>query len=84
MGITGSIIVYVLIWWVVFFTMLPVGIKSQNNKFEEKISGNDSGAPKNPNITKKFLITTLITTILFFGLYYIVANGYFNLREYLN
>ena len=84
MGITGSLIVYVLIWWVVFFTMLPVGIKPQNNKFEEKISGNDPGAPKNPNISKKFLITTIITTILFFGLYYIVANGYFNLREYLS
>ena len=83
MGITGSLIVYVSIWWIVFFSVLPIGIKSQNKEFQEKLHGNDIGAPKNPNIRKKFLITTLITSILFFAIYYIVTNGYFNLREYL-
>ena len=67
----------------VFFSVLPVGIKSQNKEFKENLEGNDAGAPKNPNIGKKFLITTLITTILFLAIYYIVKNGYFNLREYL-
>lgn len=84
MGITGAIIIYISIWWIVFFSILPVGIISQNQKFKEGLKGNDAGAPKNPNIFKKFLITTLITTLLFLGIYYIVANGYFNLREYLN
>mgnify|MGYP001411949634 CR=1 FL=1 len=36
MGITGSIIVYVLIWWIIFFSVLPVGIQSKKNaKFRE-------------------------------------------------
>ena len=83
MGTTGAIIVYICIWWIVFFSVLPIGIKSQNKEFQEKLHGNDIGAPKNPNIGKKFLITTLITSILFFAIYYIVTNGYFNLREYL-
>jgi predicted secreted protein len=83
MGTTGSLVVFVLIWWMVFFSILPVGIKSQNKKFEDKIEGNDPGAPKNTNIGKKFLITTLITAVLFCAIYYIVTNGYFNLREYL-
>ena len=83
MGITGSLIIYVLICWIVFFSLLPVGIESQNKKFEDKISGNDPGAPKNPRIVKKFFFTTLITTILFFAIYYIVEKEYFNLREFL-
>ena len=83
MSTTGSLIVYISIWWIVFFSVLPIGIKSQNKEFQEKLHGNDIGAPKNPNIGKKFLITTLITSILFFAIYYIVTNGYFNLREYL-
>ena len=83
MGITGSLIVYILIWWIVFFSILPVGIISSNKEFKEKIDGNDPGAPKNPEIGKKFLITTLITTVLFSVIYYIVINGYFNLREFL-
>ena len=83
MGITGSLIVYVLIWWIVFFSILPIGIKSQNREFKENLAGNDPGAPKNPNIIKKFLISTLITSIIFFVIYYVVKSGYFNLRDYL-
>ena len=83
MGIPGSLIIFVLIWWIVFFSVLPVGIRSEKKIFKESLEGNDIGAPKNPNIAKKFIITTLITTILYLAIYYVVTNGYFNLREYL-
>jgi len=82
-GITGSIIVYVLIWWIIFFSVLPVGIQSNKEKFKERIGGIDSGAPINPKIAKKFLITTIITTIIFIVIYYLVKFDLLNLREYL-
>ena len=53
MGITGSIIIYVMIWWIVFFSVLPVGIQSKKEVFKERLGGNDPGAPKNPKIGKK-------------------------------
>ena len=83
MGITGSIIVYVLIWWMIFFSILPVGIQSKKEKFKERIEGVDPGAPKNPNIGKKFLITTIITSLIFIVIYYLVKFNLLNLREYL-
>ena len=83
MGTTGAIIVYISIWWIVFFSVLPIGIKSQNIKFKDRIQGNDPGAPKNPKIAKKFLITTLITSIIFAVIYYLTVNNYLNLRGYL-
>ena len=83
MGITGSIIVYVLIWWIIFFSLLPVGIQSKKEKFIEKIEGIDPGAPNNPKIAKKFLITTIITSIIFIVIYYLVRFNLLNLREYL-
>ena len=83
MGITGSIIVYVLIWWMIFFSVLPVGIQSNKRKFKEKLGGIDPGAPNNPNISKKFLITTIITSIIFIVIYYLVKFDLLNLREYL-
>ena len=83
MGITGSIIVYVLIWWIIFFSILPVGIQSNTEAFREKIEGIDPGAPKNPKIAKKFLITTIITSIIFIVIYYLVEFDLLNLREYL-
>ena len=83
MGITGSIIVYVMIWWIIFFSLLPVGIQSNKEVFKEKIGGMDPGAPKNPEIAKKFIITTLITTIVFAVIYYLVKFDFLNLREFL-
>ena len=83
MGITGSIIVYVLIWWMIFFSVLPVGIQSKKEKFKERIDGIDPGAPINPKIGKKFLISTIITSIIFSVIYYLVKFNLLNLREYL-
>ena len=83
MGITGSIIIYVMIWWIIFFSILPVGIKSNKEVFRDSIEGIDPGAPKNPKIAKKFLITTIITSILFIMIYYVVDLGFFNLRNFL-
>ena len=83
MGITGSIIIYVMIWWIVFFSVLPVGIQSKKEVFKERLGGNDPGAPKNPKIGKKFLITTIITSLLFIVIYYLVNSGFLNLRNFL-
>ena len=51
--------------------------------FKDKIGGVDPGAPKNPKIGKKFLITTLITSIIFIVIYYFVKIDLLNLREFL-
>ena len=83
MSITGSIIVYVMIWWVVFFSVLPIGIQSKKEIFKDSVEGFDPVAPKNPKIAKKFLITTIITSIVFIVIYYLVNNGFFNLRNFL-
>ena len=72
-----------MIWWIIFFSVLPVGIQSNKELFKEKIEGMDPGAPKEPNIGKKFLITTLISTIIFSVIYYLVNIDLLNLRELL-
>ena len=83
MGVTGSIIVYVMIWWIIFFSVLPIGIQSNKEIYKEKIGGNDPGAPKNPRIVQRFLLTTLITSIIFAVIYYLVRIDLLNLREFL-
>ena len=83
MGITGSVIVYVLIWWIIFFSVLPMGIQSNKEKSKKNLVGVDLGAPNNPKMGKKFLITTIITSIIFIVIYYLVKFEILNLREYL-
>ena len=80
MSITGSIVVYVMIWWIVFFALLPIDVN--RNKIK-KIEGEDSGSPENPKILKKFIYTTIISSIIFLILYYLVQYNYLNLRNFL-
>ena len=52
MSITGSIVIYVIVWWIVFFSLLPIDVN--RNKYI-KVDGEDSGSPENPKILKKFI-----------------------------
>ena len=63
MGITGSIVVFVVIWWMVLFITLPFGVRGQweDGSVSE---GTDPGAPQVAGLGKKALATTAITIVL--------------------
>ena len=52
MSVTGLAIIYIIIWWIVFFAILPIDV---NRAKTVKIEGEDSGSPENPKIMKKFI-----------------------------
>lgn len=60
MSIFTSIIVYLLVFWTVLFTVLPWGNKAKDVA-EVGMAGS---APANPRIKQKFLITFIISTII--------------------
>ena len=49
------------------FIVLPLNISDKAEKIVE--GGNDTGAPYNPQIFKKFMITTIISIILWSIMY---------------
>ena len=69
MGITGSIILFLLIWWIIFFIALPLNIKNYKKK-TRNIGIEDPGAPSNPQIFLKFLFTTFISLLLWSIIYW--------------
>ena len=81
MSITGSLIIYVLIWWIVFFALLPIDV---NREKKDNIRGIDAGAPENPKIIKKFAYSTLITSIIFIIIYLLVKYEYLNIRNLIS
>ena len=72
MGVTGGIILFLLIWWVIFFISLPINIKNNQSKITN-IEGEDPGAPNNPQIFLKFAITTFIS-LMVWGIIYWILN----------
>ena len=81
MSITGLAIIYIIIWWIVFFAILPIDVE---RKKLIKIEGEDLGSPENPKMFKKFLYCTGITTILFTIIYLLMKFEYLNLRNIIN
>lgn len=72
--VVSYIVVFTCIWWIIFFITLPFGVKT----IDSSKRGFDSGAPKNPRIGLKMLITTLITSFLTIGVIYAIECGYIN------
>ena len=81
MSLTGSLIIYVLIWWIVFFALLPIDV---NREKKQNILGIDAGAPENPKIIKKFVYSTLITSIIFIIIFLLVKYEYLNIRNLIS
>ena len=80
MSITGLAIIYIIIWWIVFFAILPIDVE---RKKLVKIEGEDPGSPENPKMIKKFIYCTVITTFLFIIIYLLMKFEYLNLRNIL-
>ena len=66
MSVTGLAIIYIILWWIIFFAILPIDV---NRIKIEKIKGEDPGSPENPKIFKKFIYCTVITTVLYVFIY---------------
>ncbi len=69
-------LIYIIIWWIVVFTILPIGIRKQD-KVEK---GHAEGAPQNPQILKKFLITSIIAFVLWLLVFFIIKKQIFSFQ----
>ena len=74
-----GIIVYLIIWWVVLFAVLPWGVR----RVEVPDSGHDPGAPEKPMLFRKFLATTAISAVLWLVAYYLIAGDMLSFRAAL-
>ncbi|MBU6474385.1 MAG: DUF1467 family protein [Alphaproteobacteria bacterium] len=52
--------IWLLIWWVTFFMILPVGVRRN----EEEGKGFDAGAPARANLKKKILWNTVFSGVI--------------------
>ena len=73
MTIANHLVVFLVCWWLVFFMVLPWGIKGHHEMDEDFEAGIEPGAPIKANIGKKMLITTGITIIVWASFWAVVA-----------
>ena len=77
MGIASGIVVFLLVWWLTLFMVLPWGVRP----LEEPEEGHESGAPERPQIKKKMLITTAISVVVWVIIFAFIELNLFSFRD---
>lgn len=72
MSLIEGLVTYGIIWFVSLFTVLPWGVRTQQEEGDVE-PGTVESAPVHPAIWKKFLATSILAGILF-GIFWIVVE----------
>jgi len=79
MGWTTGAAIFLVIWWLVLFMVLPWGIQSIPS--EDVVKGHAAGAPRRPRVITKMLVTTAISIVLWFVIYWVIDSGLISFRS---
>lgn len=75
---TGTV-AFLLIWWTTLFAVLPLWTRPIAEA--DLDSGGWRGAPERPLILRKLLVTTLVTAVLWLGLWWVVESDWLSFRS---
>lgn len=68
MNLFTSILVFVIVWWLVLFTVLPWGAGAGH----DAEMGREPGAPERPRLWLKVGVTTLVAMVVWTVIYFVV------------
>lgn len=70
MGFVTGIVVFLLVWWVVIFMVLPFGHTRDVD-----------GTPHMPHLKRKLLVTTGISVVVWLMIYALIESDIISFRE---
>ena len=80
MTLAFGVAIYFVIWWIVLFAMLPIGVRTQEE--DGNVSpGTVESAPSLPRLLPKMLATTVIATLIFAVVYAVLVHRIFTLDD---
>jgi predicted secreted protein len=74
--LTG-IVVYILVWWVTLFAILPLWVTPA----DPEEPGFAAGAPRRPLMLRKVAVTTVVAAVIWLGIYVVVSEPWFSFRD---
>ena len=77
MDVVSVTVVFILLWWLVFFMTLPFGVKTPDSVE----IGHATSAPDKPMLWRKTMIATIIASILFATVFWVIDSGLLSLDQ---
>ncbi|MEP5759838.1 MAG: DUF1467 family protein [Litoreibacter sp.] len=81
MQVTSAMVVFAVLWFLVLFCVLPFRNLSQGEA-GEVVKGTTASAPANPQMKKRFLITTLIAIAIWIPVVLGVIYGFLTVENF--
>ncbi len=76
MGWLTGIVVYILVWWVTLFAILPLWVTPS----EPGDIGHAAGAPLRPLLPRTLALTTAVAAVIWLAIYVVVSEPWFSFR----
>lgn len=80
MGITSAIVLFAVVWFMTFFIVLPLQLKTQGEA-GEVVPGTHKSAPADANVGRKARITTYIALPIWAVLAFVILSGFVSVRD---
>lgn len=80
MSLTGGIVLFAVIWFLVFFIMLQIGVRSQDDA-GDVMPGTPASAPADAQIGRKAKITTMITFVIWAIVAAVILSGVISIYD---
>ena len=81
MQLISALAIYFIIWWMTLFLVLPWGATSSHEAGQDVLEGTMKAAPIKPRMLLKFLMTTIISALIFGVIYYVSSTGMIKLDD---
>jgi predicted secreted protein len=80
MNPVSGVVLFLIIWFMTLFVILPLKLKSQGEA-GKIVPGTPESAPDNPQIGKRFLIVTIVSVIVFIPIAAIIISGVITIED---
>lgn len=72
----NGIVVYILVWWVTLFAVLPLWVRPA----DPDDPAYAAGAPRHPHLLRKAAVTTALATVIWIGIFALINSSWLSLR----
>jgi len=80
MNPVAALILWLVMWFMFLFIILPLRLKTQDES-GEVTPGTPASAPINPNLKKKFILVTILTTVVWIPIVVIVVMKWITVAD---
>ncbi|MGE0829261.1 MAG: DUF1467 family protein [Hyphomonadaceae bacterium] len=76
-----GVAIFIIVWWLAFFAVLPIGAKSFHEADEAAPAGAERGAPQKPLLWIKVIWAAGIAIVVWIGVFLAVQADLFGVRS---